>query len=83
MAGRPKCASCDMHHSVMLRNTTALATPETKRSAGQPAGQCSAMAAVSSAVKNSHQCTMRDGCQRRTTPGATQGSAMHTSEPTK
>ncbi|MNT96480.1 hypothetical protein D3C72_2385840 [compost metagenome] len=67
----------------MLRNTTALATPDTNRRLAQAAGHCSAMAAVSTAVKKSHQRTMRAGCQRCTTPLATQGSAMHTSEPTK
>ena len=72
-----------MHHKVMLKNTTALATPDTKRSVAQAAGTCQAIAAVSSAVMHRPQCTMRAGCQRCTTPLATHGSTMHTSDPTK
>ena len=49
-AARPRSASCVRHQPEPNTNTIALATPARKRSAGQAAGNGSAIASVSTPV---------------------------------
>jgi hypothetical protein len=70
-----------MHHTDTFRNTSALATPAAKRSAGQVAGSGSAMPRVSNTVATSPQRASRAACHTCRARGATQGSAMQASAP--
>ncbi|MNY35865.1 hypothetical protein D3C86_1703020 [compost metagenome] len=64
-----------------MRNTSALATPAAKRSAGHKVGRGNAMPKVSSTVATSPQRARRAACQTCRARGANHGSAMQASAP--